>query len=321
MICALVPRTDVPCVDAKALNDRVRGAYLGLAVGDALGASVEFMLPHEIKANMGVHRNIVGGGWLHLKAGHVTDDTEMSLALGEAILADGGFSALGIARVFDAWLKSKPIDVGHTVRRAIVRFRSQGLTQMPLDDYDAGNGAVMRALPVAIATLGACPDDVARAAKLQAHVTHNAPLADLGLMAVVRMTQCALRGKEDAFLEMGRIAQGLREQAREYDFTKRRMENPSAFLPETLRAVFQAFLETDTFEAALIDVVNRGGDADTTGAILGFMVGALHGESAIPERWLKGLNAEVRKRCKRQALSLLQMSPMIGGDAVSFMDA
>ena len=68
------------------LYDRALGAYLGLAVGDALGATVEFMLPREIRYQYGVHRDIIGGGWLKLKAGRVTDDTEMSLALGRALM-------------------------------------------------------------------------------------------------------------------------------------------------------------------------------------------------------------------------------------------
>ena len=69
-----------------SLLDRARGAYLGFAIGDALGATVEFLTPREIQAQYGVHEHIVGGGWLRLKPGQITDDTQMSLALGDAIL-------------------------------------------------------------------------------------------------------------------------------------------------------------------------------------------------------------------------------------------
>ncbi|MBD3660699.1 MAG: ADP-ribosylglycohydrolase family protein, partial [Arenibacter algicola] len=151
MTPALAPRAD-PHFDPDGLIDRARGAYLGLAVGDALGATVEFMTPREIRHAHGVHADIVGGGWLHLKPGRVTDDTEMSLALGDAILAEGGFRAEAIADHFDAWLKSKPVDVGNTVRRGIVRYRTHGSVAGPENAFDAGNGAVMRTLPVALAT-------------------------------------------------------------------------------------------------------------------------------------------------------------------------
>lgn len=311
----------IDCVpfDPDGLIDRARGAYLGLAIGDALGATVEFMTPREIAHVHGQHKDIQGGGWLNLKPGQITDDTEMSLALGHAILLEGGFRAKTIAQAFDGWLKAKPVDVGHTVRRGIVRFRTDGSTHAKEDEYDAGNGAVMRALPVALATLGASDEDGAQAAKLQAHVTHNAPLADLGLLAVVRMVQRAMMNSAKAYGDMLKIAHALAAQSAHYDFTKKPQLNPSGFLPDTLRAVFQAFARTDGFEAALIEVVNRGGDADTTGAILGYIVGALYGAKAIPPRWRNALDAEVRDACEEQALQLLELSPILSGKAVRFI--
>lgn len=301
------------------LNDRALGAYLGLAVGDALGATVEFMTPREIQLQYGCHIDIIGGGWLKLKPGHVTDDTEMSIALGAAIISDGGFRARSIALAFDAWLKSKPVDVGHTVRRGIVRFRTQGTTQAVEDEYDAGNGAVMRVLPAALATLGAPAQDAYCAARMQAHVTHNAPLADIGLTVVMDMVHCALLGTDRAFVDMVAMAHAAKRRSREYDFTRKVQNNPSGFLPETMRAVFQSFARSDNFESALIDVVNRGGDADTTGAILGFIAGALYGASAIPARWLKALDLDVVHTCETQALQLLGLSPLISGQAVRFI--
>ena len=71
----------------------------GLAIGDALGATVEFLTPNEIRHQHGVHRDMTGGGWLRLKAGQVTDDTTMSLALGEAILACAGVDALSLIHI------------------------------------------------------------------------------------------------------------------------------------------------------------------------------------------------------------------------------
>lgn len=316
MPSASAPKIERVGFHPDGLISRARGAYFGLAVGDALGATVEFMTPREIAHTHGQHKDIVGGGWLNLKPGQITDDTEMSLALGRAIVLEGGVVAKTIAQAFDGWLKSKPVDVGHTVRRGIVRFRTDGSTCAKADEYDAGNGAVMRVLPVALATLGAPDEDAAQAAKLQAHVTHNAPLADFGLVTVVRMVQRALMGGSGAYVDMLKTAHALAAQSAQYDFTKRPQLNPSGFLPETLRAVFQALARTDGFEAALIEVVNRGGDADTTGAILGFIAGAHYGDGAIPQRWLKALDPKVRDACEDQALKLLELSPILSGKAV-----
>jgi ADP-ribosyl-[dinitrogen reductase] hydrolase len=140
-------------MDMPRLHDRALGAYLGLAVGDALGATVEFMLPQEIKYQYGTHREIIGGGWLKLKAGRVTDDTEMALALGRALIASNGWDANVVAKSFVAWLKTRPVDIGNTCRRGIQRYMLDGSLSGPVREGDAGNGAAMRNLPVVLATL------------------------------------------------------------------------------------------------------------------------------------------------------------------------
>lgn len=318
MTSASVPKIDSH-FDPDGLIDRACGAYLGLAVGDALGATVEFMTPREIRHVHGVHTEIIGGGWLKLKPGRVTDDTEMSLALGAAILLEGGFGARSIAEQFDLWLKSKPVDVGNTVRRGIVRFRTHGTVSGPENECDAGNGAVMRTLPVVLATLGAPPEEVCRAARIQAHITHNTALADHGLGTVVAMVRRALINHGRAYPDMVTLAHELGEVSSEYVFTYKRQENPSGYLPDSLRAVFQAFVRTDGFEAALIDVVNRGGDADTTGAVLGMIAGAHYGAKDIPKRWLDALDPDMRALCEAQAQALLEMSPLLSGRPIRFI--
>lgn len=310
---ALAMKTNPRAFEQDGLTSRAVGAYLGLAVGDALGATVEFMTPREIQHQYDEHRDMIGGGWLNLSPGQVTDDTQMSLALGDAILGAEGIEGVSIANAFDAWLKSKPVDVGSTVRRGIVRFRTSGSLQGPVDDYDGGNGAVMRVLPLALVGLGAPSKTLEAAAHVQAHITHNSPLADAGMMTIVHMVQRALITPTNAYQDMLALAHALRRYDNVYDFTKKREENPSGFLPDTLRAVFQAFSRTDNFEAALLDVVNRGGDADTTGAILGFLAGALYGVDAIPQRWLAKLDRNVSDACDAQARLLLQLSPLVSG--------
>jgi ADP-ribosyl-[dinitrogen reductase] hydrolase len=289
------------------LERRILGTYLGLAVGDAFGATVEFLTPAEIRAAYGEHRDLIGGGWLRLKPGRVTDDTEMSLALGRAILARGGVEAQAVAEAFSEWMRGKPVDIGNTVRRGIARYRQTGESQVPEHDYDAGNGACMRCLPIALFTLGAEPEVVRAANLVQSHVTHHCTLADAGTLTVIRMVQAALLGGGTA--EVQRLAEALAAAEPKYRYERRRMENPGAYIVEALRAVFQALFATADFEAALIDVVNRGGDADTTGAILGMIAGALYGVDAIPRRWLRALERTVTNDCAAQAKALIVLSP------------
>ncbi|MGE0082196.1 MAG: ADP-ribosyl-[dinitrogen reductase] hydrolase [Thiohalomonadaceae bacterium] len=290
-------------------DERAVAAYLGLALGDALGATVEFMTPREIAATYGVHDEIRGGGWLRLRPGAVTDDTTMSLALGEAILAgDGTVDALRAAQAFDQWMRGKPVDVGNTVRHGILHFRQTGQPHVPPNPHAAGNGACMRVLPVAIATLGHCAAEVSQAVIAQAHVTHNHPLSDAGAVCLTRMVQRALYGEDKMALlhdEVWPLVQNFPE----FRFRGPREENPSGYVVHTLRAVFQALFDTDTFEACLIEVVNRGGDADTTGAIAGMIAGALYGPEALPARWLRRLDAEIHRRCTEQARALFLRAP------------
>lgn len=297
-------------VPTEAIEARAIGAYLGLAVGDALGATVEFMTPREIQATHGTHREMVGGGWLRLRKGRVTDDTEMSLALGRALLGQG-LEAVAIAEAFSDWMRARPVDIGHTVRRGLSRYRRTGETEMPPNEYDAGNGACMRTLPIALYTLGAAESEVEAACRLQARITHHHPLSDAATLAVTRLVQEALLGAEVLAL-LARV-EALIARHPEFAFRGRRVENPGGYVVETLRAVFQALFDTDDFESALVEVVNRGGDADTTGAILGMIAGALHGPEAIPARWLAALEADTARACREQAVALLRRSPWAGG--------
>jgi len=169
------------------LEDKARAAYLGLAIGDALGATVEFMTPNEIRTHHDVHKNITGGGWLKLRPGRVTDDTEMSLALGEALLSSQRIDAEIIAEAFSEWMRTKPVDIGNTVRRGLVYYRQHGETSVPKSEFNAGNGACMRTLPIALATLGADDELVINASRIQAHITHHSSLADAGTEHVVQL--------------------------------------------------------------------------------------------------------------------------------------
>ncbi len=289
-----------------AITDRAIAAYLGLAIGDALGATVEFMTPREIAAAYGMHETLRGGGWLRLKPGHVTDDTTMSLALGTSILAQGKVDAYAAAVAFDAWMRAKPVDIGNTVRRNLLQFRKTGNPEAPYSDQDAGNGAAMRVLPVALATFGQAEETVRAACRAQAHVTHHCVLSDAACECLVFMVQDALRGADKNHL-LHRHAHPLVALHPEFKFRAvRQSSNPSGYVVDTMQAVFQSFFDTDDFRGCLIDVVNRGGDADTTGAIAGMLAGALYGLEQIPDLWLKTLDQDIRRTCAKQARTLVQ---------------
>jgi ADP-ribosyl-[dinitrogen reductase] hydrolase len=293
------------------LRSHARGAMLGLALGDALGATVEFMTPREISAQWGRHKQIRGGGWLRLPVGQVTDDTTMAFALAEACLKHPHVpSAQDYAQAFDDWMRAKPVDIGNTVRRGIVRFRNTGEACV-LPSEDAGNGATMRCAPTALLLLGAMPETIAQASLAQAHVTHNHPLTDAATLSVVHMVQAGLahanpaRGLREVMAHVNSLVRSFPQ----FHFRNKPVENPTGYIVDSMRAVLQAIDLNDNFESVLVDVVNRGGDADTTGAIAGMIMGALHGEAGLPERWLRDLDKNAAQRCIAYADGLIERSP------------
>jgi len=290
---------------AVEVLDRAKAVYLGLAIGDALGATTEFMTPVEIKAKYKVHKKIIGGGWLYLKPGQVTDDTEMSLALGKALLTTACWDIKGIAENFLAWMRNKPVDIGATCRRGIRDYMLKGQLEVPYNEWDAGNGAVMRMAPVALFTLGEA-GLLEEYAIAQAHLTHNHILSDAACLAVGKLVHEGILGA-DRF-RLHEITRELVAEYRSFRFNNYQ-GNASAYVVDTMQTVFHYLFSTASFEECLVGVVNQGGDADTTGAIAGMIAGAFYGMDAIPARWLKMLKKEVRAEVEDQALRLTKLSP------------
>jgi ADP-ribosyl-[dinitrogen reductase] hydrolase len=286
------------------LVSRYRAVLLGAAAGDALGAPVEFMTPGEIAAKHGRLSEMAGGGWLRLKPGQVTDDTEMTLCLARGIVNFGGWDLRTIAGEFAVWLKSKPIDVGDTCRRGIRNFMLKGELETPPNQWDAGNGALMRMTPVALYTLG--DDELLQKYSIeQGRLTHNHPLSDAACITYGRMVQMALQGAEKSRLR--READRLAAEHPAFRFTPY-PGLATGYVVDTLQTVFHHFFRSRSFEECIVSTVNQGGDADTTGAIAGGLAGAYYGMEEIPHRWLKKMDKRYLHELNELAVKLLNLS-------------
>ena len=309
-----------PAMSRARLFDHTLGAYLGLAIGDALGATVEFMRPREIAQQYGVHRDIVGGGWLKLARGQVTDDTTMCLALGDALLKSGPTSlqnfvahgdetlVRGIAEAYVGWWRGKPVDCGNTCRRGIVRFMADGSVAGTFHEGDAGNGALMRNLPIVIATLGR-PERLRSASLTQAHITHVHPLSDAATLAFGEMVHSLFSTAEPshALAACRRIADALVAAEPKFRFQPY-PGRASGYVVDTVQTVLHHFFNAPDFESAVVGAVNEGDDADTTGALAGMLAGALCGAQALPRRWLAKLDRQVRLQITEQTSALLALA-------------
>lgn len=260
-----------------SLDDKVRGALLGFAIGDAMGATTEFMTNQQIlrKFRPGL-RDIVGGGWLHLEQGQVTDDTQMMVCVFNAIKRGGDKSTIlkGICKEFRKWAESDPPDIGNACRMAIYGTRTTDPEawveanterQKRRGSNDYGNGGLMRCLVPCLL------NDEALAVA-QSNLTHTNYLSNITVSIYFYVLLEALYGSKPIDI---------------------RHHEPTGHVVNTERNAEFWFGSTDTFEEAVVGAVNDGGDADTIAALTGGLAGAYYGMEAIPGRWIRQLNPEV----------------------------
>lgn len=281
-----------------SLSERYRGALLGLACGDAVGTTVEF----QPRGSFQPLTDMVGGGPFHLKPGQWTDDTSMALCLAESLLNKNAFDAADqMGRYLNWWqwgyLSSTGdcFDIGMTVSQALDRFQHTGEPFAgSTDPYSAGNGSLMRLVPVVLFYF---PDirQIRRFAADSSRTTHAAPeaveccqlFAELLCKALEGASKAQLRTLPQTAFSQPKVAAIARG---EYLHKTEREIRGSGYCVESLEAALWCFLHTDSFTAAILQAANLGDDADTTAAIVGQLAGAHYGVQGIPSAWLEKLH-------------------------------
>ena len=280
-------------VPQRGVRDRGRGALLGLAVGDALGTTLEFAARDANPP----HSEMTGGGPFRLRPGQWTDDTSMTLALADSLIAHPSFDADDLMRRFLSWYRTGAysctghcFDIGVTTREALLRFERTGdpFAGSP-DPMAAGNGSLMRLAPVALRHLG--DGDVAEhLAAAQSRTTHAAPQVMEACAFFVGLLREAIEGRPKAEVLAPRAWDGdsaVRAiAAGAWRGKPRGAIESTGYVIHTLEAALWAVERTASFGEAVVLAVNLGGDADTVGAVAGQLAGALHGVGGMPERWL-----------------------------------
>ncbi len=299
--------------------DRCQGVMLGLAVGDALGAPLEFQSAEEIARTYGAPvRNMLGGGFLGWDLGEWTDDTAMAVCIAESILSQGRFDPADVAERFLRWFQSGPRDVGNTISVAMHALasgerwdRAGRWAHDHLGGRTAGNGAIMRCAPIALLDYPA-PDRLIEDSVNSALITHWDARARYGAAGLNLAIAALIQGASPAEA-MDTAAAGIRSACPEVAALfetagagERSDLCPSGFSNDTLRLALWCFARTDSFEEALVSAVNLGGDADTGGAVCGALAGAHYGLAAIPERWLTPLHE--RERLLRLAAQVARLA-------------
>jgi ADP-ribosyl-[dinitrogen reductase] hydrolase len=312
------------------VRDRIVGAFLGLACGDALGAPAEFMSQSELQARWGRLTEMTGGGiW---QPGEWTDDTGMALCVAEGILAAPIDPIDAIGDRFHPWAATAK-DVGSTIRAALSAHRGDWVeaarsTPQAQAGLAAGNGSLMRTLPVAL-TYGDEERMLRTSARVSA-MTHWDPQAEVCCALYCLWVQLLLAGEPldeawQAALEAAhQVAQrgslapdtpgpaplpaGFWDRlaaVEGLDYAQLQPSGYAGYVVECLEAAAWCCLNATSPEEAIVQAVNLAGEADTIAAVAGGAAGAAWGRDALPSRWLEKLHQ--RQRIEETAHQLARL--------------
>ena len=279
-----------------AIRDRALGAMLGLAVGDAIGTTLEFSKRDSCEPLT----DMVGGGPFKLKPGQWTDDTSMALALMDSLIETGCLDETDLMERFVRWHEKgeysstgRCFDIGITTREALRRWRETG---NPIAGSTApntaGNGSLMRLAPVAV-RYWRDREELRDVAARQGRTTHGAPEAVDACVAYAEVLADAIEGRSRSEVlrartepYAGNIASIM---AGAWRGKHRDQIQSSGYVAHALEAALWCVGRTGSFEEAVLLAANLGDDADTTAAIAGQLAGAIYGLDGIPSRWREKL--------------------------------
>lgn len=261
-------------------KNKIAGAVYGFAIGDAMGATTEFMTKEEIQNKYGIVDNIIGGGWLNLKPGEITDDTQMTLCVMEALQdsveigsgVDYFYKLVGAN--FIKWLDGKPKDVGTQCAIGIAYYKKYG-KQRNIVKNECGNGGLMRALPCALIN------------RFDLNIIQNC--------FTHRNEECLTYLEEYHNIIVDCVCDNNKER---YDIHVKYayLHEPTGYVKNTFENVIWHVSNAKNFSNAIISAVNNGGDADTIGALTGGLAGAIYGYDSIPQKWIDKLDIQIKNK-------------------------
>lgn len=280
----------------EKMNDKKKGAFYGMAIGDALGAAVEFKPKGTFKEVVGYR----GLGPHGLVAGQWTDDTSMALALADSI--QHGWSKVDQLSRYVEWMEHGKysvtgylFDIGTTTRDSLFKFQTNGSVTNNCEASDSGNGSIMRLAPVPIKYHQLSVLELAEKARESSETTHGSIFAvdSCIYMSIVLAALINGESKETVLSKTfwsNKPKLQLHPVVIEYIFNHEKEPVGSGFVLDSLHAALWAFRTSDSFEEVVLKAVNLGDDSDTTGAVCGQFAGAYWGYSAIPEHLINGLH-------------------------------
>jgi ADP-ribosyl-[dinitrogen reductase] hydrolase len=284
-------------IHLKGRRNRSIGAFIGLAIGDALGAPIQFKRRDTYQHVSGY----TAGGTYSLDPGYWTDDTSMALCLAETLLEKQEYDPIDFGERLVRWVEDgynsslpKCFDIGQTTLRAIGEFRRHGPDECGVTgEWAGGNGSIMRLAPVPIYFQNN-PAEAVAVSVTQGILTHNHEVPnDACSMLCKILLEGINTGDTTATLsavQSADVAEKLRH-IKDLKFKEKERDDikSDGYVVSTLEAAMWAVWKTDNFKDALLLAVNLGDDADTVGAVAGQIAGSVYGLDQIPSEWVSGL--------------------------------
>lgn len=292
---------------ASARRQRVIGALVGSAVGDALGAPFEFGLPGAYSRRFPASQQppgseMCGGGTCGWEPGEWTDDTQMALITAASLLAAEGLDEADLFAGYQQWVAAGPRDVGvqtGSVLRSRRPWQQAAAVYYAAGHRSAGNGSLMRTMPAAIFFARQGVEISRDAAERISALTHGDPSAGAGCAIYHQLVAVALAGQDPLAVitdALNRVPVGLRGRWKlvlHPDWTPHAASEPNGAVWPALGTAVWALRRFDSVQTGLRAVVDLGGDTDTVGCITGGLLGAVHGIQALPSRWTNALTGHV----------------------------
>lgn len=298
------------CEFYEKADDRPLALILGVAVGDALGVPVEFKKRSTFHVT-----GMQGYGTHHQPPGTWSDDTSLTLALADNLLADGDRPDLEcIAWGFTEWYDKaaytpygKVFDVGNATAAAIKRLKKGVAPEKAggADERDNGNGSLMWVAPLAFYMFGIRDaEERFRIVRDVSSLTHAHEWSVAACYIYVEMLNKLRMGRKKKaayaelredfargvpFISKATLAKFVRILENDISLLPEEDIRSSGFVIDTLEAALWCFLTTDNYKDAVLKAVNLGEDTDTSGAVTGALAGLAYGLGSIPREWLDQL--------------------------------
>lgn len=279
------------------MEDKIVGALIGLACGDAVGTTLEF----KPRGTFEPLADMIGGGPFRLQPGQWTDDMSMALCLAHSLIHKQGFDPVDQMNRYCNWYQhgymsstGHCFDIGMTVSAALNKYlRTHDPFAGSVEEHSSGNGSLMRLAPIPMvyhSDIEACIHFAGESSR----TTHgSAECVDSSRLFASLIFQAFRTEDKSAIFERNTYNPSSEKVVNlaNRDFLNKGYQDltGSGYVIESLESALWCFMNGTSFEECILLAANIGNDADTTAAICGQIAGAYYGVSNIPERWVSKL--------------------------------